>query len=166
MGRLNFYFGKAERMRKKAARLPRTAIAEAPDGARIKVVGRVELIGESIVGRGAGWLIDLEAQMLYTAEARIGNFAVRDESGARAVVLAGAVGASEVAFHHDVELFRDGEEHSFGAFSSAAINRQGQAVLAVGEEITVIGVARREAEELVLTAAGDEPLVILDSSKD
>jgi hypothetical protein len=198
---LLFFFGRSEQMRRRAARLPRTRIAEAPEGARIKIVGRLELMGEPLRGPltqrpCAAWSIHLveppdegRGATRRTRDALVGDFALRDESGARAIVRAAEAGAAAVAFEHDVDLYRDVHseqyrqlrDHFRYEMDSLLFDgcRYSEAVLEPGEEITVVGVARREIDaegtaaalyreppmQLVFEATGDKPLVILDARK-
>jgi hypothetical protein len=171
-----------------------TALRDVAEGARVRVVGRLELVEPALAApitrRGcAAYRVELQAldegRRVFVTDEQTQDFLVRDQHGELARVRARA---AHLLFDHDAEL-RTGRAATLSPPVAAFLARHRQetrtalgrplsyfvreGVLAPGQEIAIVGRARREIDRsgrhgsyrhpptrLVFDAAGDEPLYV------
>ena len=170
-------------IKRQARRLRPTAIDRVGDGARVKVVGRVDVGREPleapISGRPcAAWSVEVQDGNSFTSvalEVRAQDFVVRDGSPRPALVRARD---ASMVFEIDVSFWQRALTPRMRAFLArhklpdtgmfgAPFYRYVEGVIEAGEEITVVGNARLELDESGSTASYREPpmRVVLDAAE-
>jgi hypothetical protein len=171
-------------IRHKARRLGPTEIDRVGDGARVKVVGRVDVgarpLEAPITGRPcAAWSVEVQDGANWSTvviEVQAQDFVLRDRSSRSALVRADQ---ASVVFDSDAWIWqkevtprmrafldryrlRDG-----GYFGTGGPFRYVEGVIEAGEEVTVVGNARLEIDETGSTATYREPAmrVVLDAAR-
>jgi hypothetical protein len=170
-------------IKRQARRLSPTAIDRVAEGARVKVVGRVDAgtqpLEAPITGRRcAAWSVEVQEGNGFTTvaiEVRAQDFVLRDRSPRSALV---RVQAASVIFETDTAIWQrtvTPRMRAFlsryrlpeGGFYGSPYYRYVEGVIEAGEEITVVGNARLEIDETGSTATYREPpmRVVLDAAR-